>query len=237
MSVNENIKKWLLDTSKVLNLDRCGLKEWPELLNGKEHFIVELYCSWNQLKSLPVLTKCVSLDCSNNQLTSLPSLILCVTLDCSGNQLTSLPALPNCNWLQCYNNLLTSLPPLPNCVALFCRDNLLISLPALPKCVNLYCYGNQLISLPVLPNCVELYCPYNQLFSTNLSDWKKLWRLKSSIYRTRGIKKFLRILKLRLHLPRLDQLHDELLKSPNHPGKFYQIPLLKAWNKYKKSRI
>ncbi len=221
--VEYRIEKWLEDTSKKLDISGLDLKEWPKALKGKEHLIAQLYCSHNQLTSLPALSNCVKLYCFHNQLTSLPPLPNCVELICSYNQLTTLTPSGG-----------TSRPALPNCVELHCGNNQLTSLPELPKCAVLWCSNNQLTSLPTLPKCVFFYCYDNRLFSTDLSDWKKLWKLKSSIYRTRGINKFLRIIRLRLYLPRLNKIKEELLESPNHPGKFYQIPLKKAFNKYKK---
>ena len=233
MDVLQRIERWLEDTSKILDISGLDLKEWPEILKGKEHLIVKLDCAINQLTSIPILLNCVWLDCSENQLTSLPELFNCVKLYCCNNKLAVLPVLKNCKELDCSYNHLTSLSEMTNCVALWCSNNKLTSLLVLPNCETLSCSGNQLTSLPALPKCFMLFCSDNQFSLIKLSDWKKIWKLKSSIYRTRGIFKFLRILKLRLYLPRLDHLHEELLKSPNHPGKFYQIPLLKAWNKYK----
>ena len=195
--VENIIKEWLKETFGWLNLNGLGLTEWPEALKGKEHLIVKLNCSDNQLTFLPELPNCMWLHCINNQLTRLVS---------SGST-----SLSNCEELWCFNNQLTSIPALPGCFELICFNNKLTSLLALPKCVVLVCYNNK-------------------LFSTNLFDWKKIWKLKSSIYRTQGIKKFIRILKLRLYLPRLTLLKEELMYSPNHPGKFYKEHRLgKLW--------
>ena len=53
MTLANKINVWLTDTSKELDISYLGLKEWPELLKGKEHLIVNLDCYNNQLKSLP----------------------------------------------------------------------------------------------------------------------------------------------------------------------------------------
>jgi len=81
----------------------------------------------------------IQLYCSKNNLTSLPDLPLCTTLSCYSNQLTSLPALPLCTMLSCYNNQLTSLSDLPLCTELYCFGNRLTSLSYLPLCTTLYC--------------------------------------------------------------------------------------------------
>ena len=110
----------------------------------------------------------LELYCSDNQLTSLPELSPSLQeLYCSDNQLTSLPELPpSLQELYCYGNQLTSLPELPPSLQkLDCSDNQLTSLPELSPCLqNLYCSDNQLTSLPELPPCLHiLYCSYNPL--------------------------------------------------------------------------
>ena len=136
----------------------------------------ELYCSENQLTSLPNLPNSLQeIYCSRNQLASLPKLPNSLErLSCGYNQLTSLPDLPNSLIkLYCHNNQLISLPELPNSLKeLICSNNKLISLPKLPNSMNeLHCPDNQLISLPELPNSMkELNC-YNNLISlTNLNN-------------------------------------------------------------------
>lgn len=39
--------------------------------------------------------------------------------------------------------------------------------------------------------------------------------------RKNGLKRIINILKKRLHLPRLTELHQELIWSPDHIGKFF----------------
>jgi Leucine-rich repeat (LRR) protein len=68
-----------------------------------------LYCSYNQLTSLPKLPHGLEvLRCSNNKLTSLPELPQGLEeLYCYDNQLTSLPELPQgLKMLYCSNNQL-----------------------------------------------------------------------------------------------------------------------------------
>ena len=124
-----------------------------------------LYCSSNQLTSLPELPACKELYCSYNKLISLPELPACQWLDCYDNELTALPELPACQKLYCSSNQLTSLPELPACQTLNCSYNSLTSLSELPVCQTLYCSDNQLTSLPKLPVCQTLYCPSNKLIS------------------------------------------------------------------------
>ena len=95
--------------------------------------VTHLYCSHNQLTSLPPLPVTLEkLYCWNNQLTS--HLTTLKILDCTNNQLTSLPPLPETlKILYCSNNQLTSLPPLPETLEkLYCEGNLIVSLPPLP---------------------------------------------------------------------------------------------------------
>jgi hypothetical protein len=106
-----------------------------------------------------VCQRAVVVYCSDNQLTSLPELPVCEELYCSDNQLTSLPELPVCETLYCRYNQLTSLPDLPMCKTLDCRYNQLTSLPELPVCKTLYCSGNQLTdtALAELPKRCTVY--------------------------------------------------------------------------------
>lgn len=120
----KRINEWLLKSNDTdtLDISKLNLKRLPE--NFPRHIKI-LYCS-------------------NNQLTSLPALSNCIRLDCYNNHLTSLPALPNCTILQCNKNHLRSLPALPNCTALYCQNNQLTRLPALPNCTKLDCYNKYL---------------------------------------------------------------------------------------------
>ena len=138
----------------------------------------ELYCSDNQLTTLPELPNCERLDCSYNQLTTLPELPKCVDLDCNGNELTTLPELLNCKNLTCYNNKLNKLPELPKCIELNCYYNQLEKLPKLPNCTDIECYNNALTTLPELPNCEKLKCSENQL--TKLTELPNCIELECS---------------------------------------------------------
>lgn len=122
----------------------------------------ELYCSVNQLNSLPILPSTLQLlECNVNQLTSLPTLPSTLQgLNCSQNQLTSLPALPSTlQGLSCALNQLSNLPTLPSALQyLFCTDNILSSLPPIPSTLQqLYCYNNQLTSLPAFPAVMDKF--------------------------------------------------------------------------------
>ncbi len=214
-----------------------------------------LWCENNQLTSLPLLHNLTKLDCSNNQLTSLPSFPKLTELGCYRNQLTSFPILLNLTTLDCSNNQLTSLPSpsdLPKLTKLWCSHNQLTSLPLFPKLTKLWCYRNQLTSIPLFSNLIQLFCSDNQLtslhlllklinlecydnnlFSNKLKKWKKVWGLKtlrSNEIRSRGLKKVIKVLKNRLYLPRLSQLEQELVYSPNHPGKFYKNLRVGNWS-------
>ena len=173
-----------------------NLKKWiengcPDEFKGiqPKKDIQSLYCSNNQLTSLPaeigLLTNLRVLYCSSNELASLPAEIGSLTnlqnLYCNNNQLTSLPSeiglLTNLQELHYYNNQLTSLPAeiglLTNLQELVCSINQLTSLPAeiglLTNLQKLNCRINQLTSLPAeignLTNLQELYCGNNQLAS------------------------------------------------------------------------
>ena len=75
---------------------------------------IKLYCSYNQLTSLPELPFSLQeLYCFGNQLTSLPELPPSLQkLYCSHNQLTSLPELPpSLQILDCSYNLLDKIYP------------------------------------------------------------------------------------------------------------------------------
>jgi Leucine-rich repeat (LRR) protein len=104
------------------------------------YYLEEIYCSHNQLTSLPEL---------NHQLKK---------LHCQCNKLTSLPELnEHLQELYCSFNLLTFLPKLNvNLRMLYCSDNQIIYLPLLNKGLNcIHCYKNQLITLPNLNEKLE----------------------------------------------------------------------------------
>ncbi len=209
----------------------------------------KLNCHDNKLTSLPNnLTKLEILRCSSNKLTSLPNnLINLKKLYCWKNKLTSLPnnlsevpeGLPL--WLElkelnCSYNKLTSLPNnLTNLEILFCWNNELTFLPNnLTNLKILNCWDNELTSLPhSLTKLKILKCSDNKLFSNKLEKWKKIWPISirhQRILRTAGIKRVVKVLKNRLYLPRLNKLREELIWSPNHPGKFFtSLPRVGFW--------
>ncbi len=120
-------------------------------LTGVENFtsLQELYCDYNQLTSIPVLSNTVwSLGCSHNQLTTLPALPSALTnLGCDHNQLASLPPLPaSLNELYCTNNQLTGLP-------------------ALPPLLGFHCDSNHISCFPIIPNTI--FFPYTLLIKDN----------------------------------------------------------------------
>lgn len=143
----------LVANSKISNL--TGLEGFPSL--------VYLYCSSNQLTSLPTLPKNLTyLSCGLNQLTSLPTLPKNLTyLSCDLNQLTSLPDLPNSLVsMYCTNNKLLSLPPLSvNLERLHCSNNQITCLPLLP---------NSLIELGIDPNTIR--CLPNTVIGLKVYD-------------------------------------------------------------------
>ncbi len=78
-----------------------------------------------------------------------------------------------------------------------------------------------------------LWCSHNQLFSDELEKWKKIWPISirhQRVLRTAGIKRVVKVLKNRLYLPSLNELREELIWSPNHPGKFFtSLPRAGNW--------
>ena len=189
--------------------------------------IIQLYCSNNQLTSLPDMPLCTWLNCSGNRLTSLsetptvPVLPLCMWLDCRDNQLTSLsetptvPVLPLCTRMDCSVNQLTSLSDLPLCTTLYCYKNRLTSLPDLPLCTKLVCSYNQLTSLSYLPLCTTLYCDVGMPFY-DLSKWRKVWRTKELLLGRKYFTKW----RVFVFCAKKRDLHDELKYSPELP--FYK---------------
>ncbi len=239
MTLNQRIEEWLKDTTQKLNINGLNLTECPEQLIGKENLIKTLSCSSNRLVSLPNnLTNLKTLSCSDNKLVSLPNnLTNLKTLSCSDNKLASLPNnLTKLEKLGCYNNQLASLPNnLTKLKRLICSYNRLTLLPNnLTNLKTLECLYNQLTSLPNnLTKLKRLYCWNNQLFSNEFGKWKKIWRISirhQHILQISGIKRVVKILKNRSYLPRLNELHNELIWSPNHPGKFFtSLPRVGHW--------
>nr|QBK89494.1 MAG: leucine rich repeat protein [Pithovirus LCPAC001] len=241
MSLNNIIEKWLEDTTQTLDISYLNLTEWPKQLIGKEHLIKKLDCYHNQLTSLPNnLTGLERLDCSSNKLKSLPNnLTKLKTLSFWNNKLTSLPNdLTKLKELYCTNNELTSLPnSLTNLKILSCPFNKLTSLPNnLTKLKELYCSDNELTFLPNDLTKLKLetiFCSNNKLFSDELKKWKKIWLISirhQRILRNSGLKRVVKVLKNRLYLPRLNELREELIWSPNHHGKFFKsLPRYGNW--------
>ena len=179
-----------------------------------------------------VWTALRTLVCSNNRLTSLPdNLINLEDLDCAYNELTSLPNnLTNLKTLVCAHNQITSLPNLTNIEELYCNKNQIKSLHNQANnwnnLISLRCYKNKLTSLPSLTSLKTLDCTNNQLASDELDYWKKIWKIQrrhQSILHKKGLERFIEVLKKRLYLPRLYNLHHELIWSHNHPGKFFTL--------------
>jgi len=156
-------------------------------LNSLPEDILTIDISYKGLKSLPDLTRFKNLKelyCSNNQLTSLPTLPQNLQeLYCRDNQLTSLPTLPqNLKILYCFHNQLTSLPTLPqNLQILYCSSNKLNLLPTLPqKLETLYCSHNQLNLLPTLPQNLEKFnCVNNPIYKIVSNN--SLFQIKQNI--------------------------------------------------------
>ena len=128
-----------------LELDVSKLNSWLNKCTFKGTTLIKLNCYYNQLTTLPDLSKCVSLEdfsCYKNQLTELPDLSKCVSLlylNCSRNKLTILPDLSKCvslTQLHCALNKLTELPDLSKCVSL----------------THLNYYDNELIEEPKVPS-------------------------------------------------------------------------------------
>jgi Leucine-rich repeat (LRR) protein len=161
--------------------------EIKSYLNSLSEDILIIIISGKGIKSLPDLTRFKNLEelyCSNNELTSLPTLPQNLQkLSCSNNQLISLPTLPqNLEILSCYSNKLTSLPTLPqNLQKLYCDSNKLTSLPTLPQNLKfLNCYNNQLTLLPTLPQNLEyLSCSGNPVYE--IVNSISLFQIKQNI--------------------------------------------------------
>ena len=169
-----NIENYLnslpLDTTEI-RVSGKGLTYLPDLSRFKQ--LTHLYCSDNQLTSLPPLNENLTqLDCSHNKLTWLPPLnnnleyLTCSynhltwlphlndnlqKLYCSRNQLTELPSLnDNLRYLDCNYNPLTWLPPLNNKLQmLYCRNTNIFN-------KNTYLYDNKIKTLRKFRNTYYL---------------------------------------------------------------------------------
>ena len=135
---------------KITNKDLCNLPSNT----------IELYCSYNQLTSLPELPFSLQeLYCFRNQLTSLSELPSSLQkLDCSYNQLTSLPELP------------------PSLQGLYCSDNPLDKIyPDLKKeTINLWNRTALFVQTKWrIKERVKL-CPFHKLGRIHMEEeWKK----------------------------------------------------------------
>ena len=108
MGAKYSVEKYLdslPDDLNEIDVSNKNLDYLPDLSRFKKLKI--LYCSSNNLTSLPVLPKNLKeLYCGYNKLSSLPILPKKLErLDCEYNNLTSLPVLPkNLKSLYCFNN-------------------------------------------------------------------------------------------------------------------------------------
>ena len=203
----------LPDDTETIDVLNKSLTYLPSL--KRFHKLKKLYCSYNQLTSLPELNDSLQeLYCSNNQLTSLPELNHSLqSLYCSYNQLTSLPELnDSLQRLYCSKNQLTSLPELNHSLQ------------------KLYCSYNQLTSLPELNHSLqELYCDHNQFsliinhigFLTNEhknilnNKIKTLHRFRLLFWSLKYKKQFRDWLWLKVRLPKIEQMY--------HPNKLNEL--------------
>jgi Leucine-rich repeat (LRR) protein len=170
-----------------INISNKNLTYIPSLERFRK--LKELYCSYNELTSLPLLPNTLKeLYCGGNKLTSLP--ILPNTLErlsCSGNRITKIPNLPNTlKELYCSYNQLTRLPNLSNTLEILsCGCNQLTSLPNLPNTLKeLNCSYNQLTRLPNIPNTLkELFCDNNLLLFEDIKSWNQFNKFKETYYK------------------------------------------------------
>jgi len=161
--INEYLNS-LSEDVMTINVSFRGIKYLPNLNRFKN--LQTLYCSHNQLISLPELPKTlITLNCSYNKLISLPELPkTLITFDCSYNQLISLPALPKTLIeLFCSHNKLISLSDFPeNLQTINCCYNNLSSLSAFPENLQaITCGYNKLYYFPVLPENLAILYFYN----------------------------------------------------------------------------
>jgi len=205
MGNKNSVEKYLdslPDNVHMINVIFENLDYLPDLSRFKN--LKKLYCSYNELTSLPVLPENLEiLCCDNNKLTSLPILPKKLKiLRCSNNKLILLPSLPeNLENLYCYNNQLTLLPNLPE------------------KLKKLWCDYNKLTSLPVLPeNLKELYFDKNPICEiicyNDLNIMNKqiiIWNnFRHLYYCLKYRKRFLRIM-------------QPVIKKRYHPSYLYDL--------------
>jgi len=208
-----------------------------EYINSLPDNIEKINISYKSLTYIPCLKRFHNLKelyCSNNQLTSLPKLNNSLEiLYCYDNQLTSLPKLNNSlQRLYCSNNQLTSLPELNNSLQrLYCSNNQLTSLSKLNDSLQeLWCYNNQLTSLPELNHSLQrLYCSNNSLpllleQNKHLNHEKRnkinyivecLYRFKFLFWSLKCKQKFRDWLWLKVRLPKIENMY--------HPSKLYTL--------------
>ena len=150
----------LPDDTTVINVSNKGLKNLPDLSRFKN--LIKLYCSNNQLTSLPPLNKNLKI------------------LYCDINFLTSLPPLnENLEILYCYNNRLTSIPQLnENLKQLYCFYNISFKYNPIYNILSdlLYNfnnpYTNQILQIKKLNKFRSLY--YQLKFKKHFIKW--LWK-------------------------------------------------------------
>jgi len=178
--VKRILQEFLESEQTMLELDGYGIKTLPELYFSDSRVterLKVLLCTRNYLVKLPTgLSECINLQqlwCSKNQLKTLPrlnNLTKLRMLACSNNQLELIVGLENCEELEiliCNNNRLRELP---------------VEISACTKLEHLTCSNNQLLELPaelaLCVNLADISCSGNPLREgtpSTISELQKKW--------------------------------------------------------------
>jgi Leucine-rich repeat (LRR) protein len=167
------------------------------------HFtnIIMIKCSYNQLKSIPILPRTLRhLYCNNNVLDSLP------------------PLPPDLSTLVCNNNALKRIPPLPpNVTTFICSNNQLLYLPSLPPTLrHLSCIRNPFIEylrngkricIETMNKISQVICRFRYLYYVLKYKWRFLEIAAKIIMKPENICKMLQNKILSLEINKLDSFN------------------------------
>lgn len=182
--IGDNILEIIPDLSDYMCLETLDIcHNNITNINNLPSNLIELSCSHNKLKSLPLLKNIKRLDCAHNELTSIPQYQNIEVLNCSFNKLTELPLsntlkkliadnneitkinkYDTLEYLHISNNMLSHLPDLNLLCDFICSNNKFpIKLSELRNIKSFEFFNTKIVSLNYYPTLLEIYCSKDTL--------------------------------------------------------------------------
>ena len=138
--IGDNMLTSIPDLTEYINLETLEMSHNKiSIIGSLPTKLIEINCSFNNIKQLPLHTKLQRLDCHNNELTHIPLYPELEILICSNNKLVELPHIKSLKKLICDNNNISSVPEFRKVKYLSISNNNILTLPKLPKVTDLIC--------------------------------------------------------------------------------------------------